>query len=84
MLFDFARALLAIALTRERFLSAALLTRLQVKRMPLDLFDDVFLLDFTFKTAKSTFECLAVLQMNFCQLNIHHPPVMASCAMRSG
>ncbi len=75
MLFDLAGALLAIALARKRFLGAALLTGLQVKRMPLDLFHNVFLLHFTFKTAKSTFECLAVLQMNFRQLNFHHLPM---------
>ena len=68
-LFDFARALLTVALTGEGFFGTALFTRFQVKRMPLDLFYDVFLLNFTFKTSQSAFKRLAILKMDFCQLN---------------
>jgi hypothetical protein len=32
------------------------------------------LLNFTFEASKSTFEGLAILQMDFCQLKIHHLP----------
>ena len=42
--------------------------------MPLDLFNDVFLLYFTFEPSQSAFERLAILQMDFCQLEIHHLP----------
>jgi len=42
--------------------------------MPLDLFNDVFLLNFTFESSQSAFERLAILQMDFCQLEIHHLP----------
>ncbi len=42
--------------------------------MPLDFFYNVFLLNFTFEASKSTFERLAILQMDFCQLKIHHLP----------
>ncbi len=74
LLLDFARTFLAIALACQRFLRAALFSRFQVKRVPLDFFHDIFLLDFAFETAKSAFECFAVLQMDFCQLKIHHLP----------
>ncbi len=42
--------------------------------MPLDLFNDIFLLYFTFEPSQSTFQRLAILQMDFCQLRIHHLP----------
>ncbi len=42
--------------------------------MPFNLFYDIFLLNFTFEASKSTFERLAILQMDFCQLRIHHLP----------
>ena len=67
-LFHFARALLAIALASQSFFRATLLTRLQVKRVPLDFFYDVFLLNFPLKTAQRTFKSFSLLQMNFCQL----------------
>ena len=74
MLFNFARTLLAIPLAGESFFGAALFPGFQVKRMPLDLFNDVFLLYFTFEPSQSAFERLAILQMDFCQLEIHHLP----------
>ncbi len=42
--------------------------------MPLNLFNDIFLLYFTFEPSQSAFERLAILQMDFCQLKIHHLP----------
>jgi len=36
--------------------------------MPLNLFNDVFLLYFAFEPSQSAFERLAILQMDFCQL----------------
>jgi hypothetical protein len=48
--------------------------------MPLDLFNDVFLLYFTFEPSQSAFERLAILQMDFCQLKIHHLPGTFSIA----
>jgi hypothetical protein len=41
----------------------------------LDLFHNVFLLNFAFEAAQRTLECFAVLQMDFCQLKLHHLPV---------
>ena len=51
-LLDVLASLLAVAFARQRFLGALLLAGLQVKRMPLDLFDDVFLLDLALKPAQ--------------------------------
>ncbi len=36
--------------------------------MPLDLFNDVFLLYFTFEPSQSALKRLAILKMDFCQL----------------
>ncbi|MGA8028192.1 MAG: hypothetical protein WB992_13705 [Bryobacteraceae bacterium] len=46
-----ARALLAVAFARQSFFRAAFLSRLEVKRMPLDFFYNVFLLHLTLETA---------------------------------
>ena len=67
-LFNFAGALLAVALAGEGFFSTAFFPWFQVERMPLDLFNDIFLLYFAFEASKSTFERLAILEMDFCQL----------------
>jgi len=73
-LFDFARTLLAIPLAGESFFGTALFPGFQVERVPLDLFNDIFLLYFPFKPSQSAFKRLAILQMDFCQLKIHHLP----------
>ena len=73
-LFNFAGALLAVALAGEGFLGAAFLPWFQVERMPLDLFYDIFLLYFALEASKSALKGLAILQMDFCQLKIHHLP----------
>jgi hypothetical protein len=74
ILFNFARTLLAVALAGESFFCTALFPGFQVKGMPLNLFNDVFLLYFTFESPQSAFQRLAILQMDFCQLEIHHLP----------
>ncbi len=53
--------LLAIALPGQGFLDTALFAGLQVKRMPLDFLDDVFLLHLPLKAAESIFQRLAFL-----------------------
>ena len=73
-LFNFAGALLAVALACESFFGPAFFSWFQVEGMPFDLFNDVFLLYFAFEASKSTFQRLAILQMDFCQLKIHHLP----------
>ena len=82
--FDFARALFTIALASESFFGSAFFAGLQVERMALDLFNDVLLLDFTFETAQSTFKSFSLLQMNFCQLKIHHLPEWRGALVRTG
>ena len=59
--------LLAIALASERFFDALLLAWLQVKRVTLDLFDNVFGLNFALETAQGIFERFTLLNSNLCQ-----------------
>jgi hypothetical protein len=66
-LLDLAAALLAIALTRERLLHPFLFPRFQIKRMPLDLFNNVFLLHLSLKPAESVLKSLALLEPHFSQ-----------------
>ena len=54
-LLDFPTTFLPVSLTSQRLLGPLLFTRLQVKRVPFDLFDNVFLLDFTLEAAKGVF-----------------------------
>ena len=58
---------LASALASERGFHAFFFTGLQVKRVALDLFDNVFLLHFALETAQSVFEGFPLLQSNFSQ-----------------
>jgi hypothetical protein len=50
-LFDIAGTFLAISLASERFFCAALLARLQIERVTLDFFNDVFLLNLALEAA---------------------------------
>ena len=43
--------------------------------MPLDFFNNVFLLNFAFKAPQGAFERLAILQMDFCQTKFTCLPV---------
>jgi hypothetical protein len=63
--------LLAITLTRQRFLHSLLLTRFQIKRVPLNFLDDVLGLHFALETAQGILERLTFLNTNFCQDEIH-------------
>lgn len=58
---------LATAFPCQRFLGAFLLTRFQIKRMTLDLLDDVLLLDFALEPTQGIFEGLSLLDPDFCQ-----------------
>jgi hypothetical protein len=60
-------SLLAAALAGQRLFYTELFARLKVKRMPLYLLDDVFLLNFALETAECVFQRLALLQSYFCQ-----------------
>ncbi len=67
-LFDIlASTLLPIAFPRKGFLGAALFAWLQVKRMTLYLFDNVFLLYLPLEAAQSAFKSFPVLHEYFSQ-----------------
>jgi hypothetical protein len=63
---------LPIALARQSFFQAALFTRFEVKRVPFNFLNDIFLLDFTFEAAQGVFQRFAFLQSHFSQSTI--PP----------
>lgn len=63
----FFACLLATAFTRQRFLHALLLARLQVEGVTLDLLDDVFLLYLTLEAAQCIFEGFSLLESDFSQ-----------------
>jgi hypothetical protein len=59
--------LLPVPLASERFFHALLLARLQIKRVTLDFFNDVFGLNFPLEPPKSILKRLAFLYTNLCQ-----------------
>src|SRR5580693_8906417 len=59
--------LLAIALASQRFFHTLLLAWFQIERVTLDLFDNVFGLDFALETAQGIFERFTFLNSNLCQ-----------------
>jgi hypothetical protein len=67
LLFHIARALLAIALTGECFLRATLFAGLQIERMALDLFNDIFLLDLALEAAERALQGFPILKNDFSQ-----------------
>jgi uncharacterized membrane protein len=73
-LFNISRTLLAISLASQRLFCAPFLAWFQVKRVSFDFLDDVFLLYLAFKAPQSAFKRLSILQMDFCQLKVHHLP----------
>jgi len=54
-LLNLTRALFAISFPCKRLFSPALLARLQIKRMPFDFLNDIFLLHLALKSAQGTF-----------------------------
>jgi len=71
-LLGFAPHLLAVALAGERLLGAALVTRLQVEGVLLDILDDVFLLHLPLEAPESALDRLALLNLHFSHEN--HTP----------
>ena len=65
-----ARTLLAIAFPGEGFLGATLFTGLQIERMALALFNNIFLLDLAFEAAKRALKGFTVLKNYLCQAKI--------------
>lgn len=64
---------LAAPLAGQGLLEAALLARLHVVGVALDLFDDVLLLNFTLESSQRSIEGLAILKDYFSQLVMHLP-----------
>jgi hypothetical protein len=69
--FNFPPTLLPVPFTRQGLLDPQLLARLQIERMPLDLFDDVFLLHLAFEAPEGIFQGFTVLESYFSQ-NLKH------------
>ena len=57
--------LLAVALASQRLLGPALVARLQVERVLLDVLDDVFLLHLPLEAPESALDGLALLNFDF-------------------
>jgi hypothetical protein len=65
LLLQLASELLTVALARQSLLGPALVTRLQVEGMFLDVLDDVFLLDLPLEATEGTLDGLALLNLDF-------------------
>jgi len=61
--------LLPVSFAGQRLLGPELLTRLQVKRVSLYLFNDVLLLDLSLEAPKGVFQRFALLKLYFRQTN---------------
>ena len=68
-------SLLTVALTSQGFLGALALTWFQVKGVPLDLLNNVFLLYLAFESAQCVLEGLTLLNSDFCQ-TAHTPKLV--------
>jgi hypothetical protein len=68
-LFDFPATLLPISFTGEGGFNPHFFTRLQIERMALDLFNDVFLLHLALEATEGIFQRLPFLQSYFSQLD---------------
>jgi hypothetical protein len=75
-LFHFPATFLPVPFARKGLLHAQLLTRLQIKRVPLDFFNDVFLLHFPLEAPESVFQGFTVLESYFCQSKNTSDPIM--------
>jgi hypothetical protein len=75
-LFRLFTSLLPAALARQSFFHTLLLAGFQIKGVPLDLLDNIFLLHLTLKAPECVFEGLALLQSDFCQRKNTPKPVL--------
>jgi hypothetical protein len=66
-LLDLATIFLAIPLARESLFDPLFFSRFQIEGMPLDLFNDVFLLHLPLEPAKGVFQRFALLEPDFSQ-----------------
>ena len=68
-LFDFPATLFPVSLPGKSSLDPFFFSWLQVERMPLDLFNDVFLLHLPLEAAEGVFQRFPLLEPYFSQLN---------------
>jgi hypothetical protein len=73
-----AALLLAEPFAGKRFLGTTLFPWLHIEAVPLDLLDDVFLLDLALETAQGVFQRFAFLNGYFRQNRIHPHPCIIS------
>ena len=66
-LFDFPATFLPVSFARQRLLDTQFFARLQIEGMPLDLFNDVFLLHLTLEASEGVFQGFTVLESYFSQ-----------------
>jgi hypothetical protein len=66
-LFNLPATLLPVSFTRQCLLDTQFLARLQIKGVPLDLFNDVFLLHLTLEASERVFQGFTVLESYFSQ-----------------
>jgi hypothetical protein len=66
-LLDFPATLLPVPFPGKSGFNPHLFTRLQIERMPLDLFNDVFLLHLALKATEGVFQRFPLLEPNFSQ-----------------
>jgi hypothetical protein len=67
LLFHFPPTLLSVPLSGESRFHSHLFARLQIERMPLDLFNDVFLLHLALEATEGVFQRFPLLQPYFSQ-----------------
>lgn len=72
-LLDVSASLLPVPLASQRLFGALFLAGLQIERVALDFFDDVFLLDLTLEAPKGALQRLTILDMYFSQSSNHLP-----------
>ena len=66
-LFDFPGDFLPVPFARQCLLDPQFFARLQIERMPFDLFDNVFLLHFPFEAPEGVFQGFTLLEPYFSQ-----------------
>ena len=82
LLFRLATEFLTVPLTRQCLFGPALVTRLQVERVLLDVLDDVFLLNLTLESSQGVLDGFTILNPHFSQ-SMHPHSTRQSIARRA-
>ena len=70
-LLNFPATFLPVSFASQCLLDPQFLARLQIEGMPLDLFNDVFLLHLAFEAPECVFQSFTILESYFCQNLLH-------------